>query len=250
MISHSLRALDVMSPDVKSVDETQSLLEAIMVMDRYGYGQLPVLSNGKPVGLLTEGDVRQSLLAGRQSAPVSEAASPLPDLVEPITRISYVLHSLQHQDSVLVVGPDQTLVGIITYWDILILTRPALMVKEVELLLRQVVADAFKQDHGPDWWGKVPNDLRRRAEEEHDEDEDEAPTPEHMLGHTSFWVLIELFRHIRPQHQEEHFDLLHKVREFRNRVVHYYKMPTEELERLALRCRQAGDWLEELQALP
>jgi CBS domain-containing protein len=249
MIPHKLRALDVMSADVKSVEATQSLVEAITLMDRYGFGQLPVLSNGRPTGLLTEGDVRRALLAGKHSGPVSEVASALPDLIQPVTRISYVLHSLQHQDSVLVVGPDNELVGIITYWDILILTRPALMVKEVELLLRQVVAAAFLQDHGPNWWGKVPDELRRRAEEEHSSDEGEEPTPEHMLGHTSFWVLIELFRHIRPQHGDERFALLHKIREFRNRVVHYYRMPSEELEQLATRCHQAGDWLEELQGL-
>lgn len=247
MIPHKLRALDVMSTDVKSVEATQGLLEAIAMMDLYGYGQLPVLSDGRLTGLLTEGDVRRALLAGRHSEPVSEAASPLPDLIQPTTRISYALQSLQHQDSVLVVGTDGVLVGIITYWDILILTRPALMVKEVELLLRQIVVAAFLQDHGPDWWGKVPEHLRRQAEEEHNENEGEETTPEHMLGHTSFWALIELFRHIRPQHDDKEFALLHKVREFRNRVVHYYRMPSEELEQLAQRCRQAGDWLEQLQ---
>jgi len=239
-----------MSPDVKSVEATQSLLAAIATMDHYGFGQLPVQVDGKPVGLLTEGDVRRALLAGRHTAPVLEVASVLPAIVQPVARISYVLQSLQHQDSVLVVSSNQELVGIITYWDILILSRPALMVKEVELLLRQVVASAFLIDHGSNWWGKVPEELRRRAEEEHNEDEGEEPTPEHMLGHTSFWVLIELFRHIRPLYAEERFALLHKIREFRNRVVHHYRIPAQELERLSQRCEQAGNWLEELQAHP
>jgi CBS domain-containing protein len=250
MTSHNIRAKDIMSPDVKSVDGTQRIEEAIALMDRYGFGQIPVLSDGIPTGLLTEADIRRALLSGKHSAPVAEVASPLPDLIRPTTRISYVLQSLQDQDSVLVIDSDSALTGIITYWDVLILARPALMVKEVELMLRNVVSAAFLRDHGPDWWGKVPEGLRRRAEEEHDKDEGEDPTPEHMLGHTSFWVLIELFKHIRPEHDNERFALLHRIREYRNRVVHYYRMPSSELERLASRCRQAGDWLEELQALP
>lgn len=240
---HKLTARDLMTADVVTVEAGSSLADAIATMDRLGYSQLPVMRGGKPEAMLTEADVRRALLDGRTDQAADQAASPLPATVEPTARLSHVLSLLQEQDTVLVINPDGDLAGIVTYWDILVTAQPALMVQEVELILRRVVAAMYQEKHGPDWWEQIPKELRQRAEEEHKADRDEAATPEHMLGHTSLWSLIEIFRHVRPNLGDHQFERLHRIRELRNMVAHLYVLSPEELQEVRQLCPAAGDWL-------
>jgi CBS domain-containing protein len=243
-LKNKLTAGDIMTSSVQTVAAGESLVAAMAIMDRDGFSQVPVMEGAKPVALLTETDVRRALAAGRQDRPVADLASPLPETVEPQARLSSVLELVQQQEVVLVVTADGDLAGIITYWDVIVLARPALMVKEVELILRRVVAAAYAAKYGPDWWPQVPADLRQQAEQEHRSDEDTAPaTPEHMLGHTSLWALIEIFRKVRPDLGDDRFQLLHQVRQFRNKVAHLYVLTDAEQRRLTALCREVGGWL-------
>ena len=247
MLKHEMVARDIMTKSVRTVNHDGSLKDALTIMDREGFSQMPVMEGEKPVALLTEPDVRRAILQDRQDRPVAELASPLPALVGPGTRISRVMVALQEQDSVLVVSSRDRLEGIITYWDVLELARPYMLVKEVELLLRRVVEAAFEQKYGPDWWRHVSEDLRQRAEEEHEADKQEGDSsPAHMLGHTSLWSLIEIFRSARPDLNGNDFKELHEIRKFRNQVAHLYILTPAEQHELSQRCLRAGDWLQSL----
>lgn len=247
MPKHELVARDIMTASVRTVNQDSSLHDALAIMDGEGYSQVPVMDGRKPIALLTEADARRAVMQNRLDRSVLELASPLPLLISPATRISRVLHALEEQESILVVSDKGLLAGIITYWDVMVLSRPYMMVKEVELLLRRVVAATYQQAHGPDWWDEIPLNLREQAEREHGSDrEDGDDSPEHMLGHTSLWALIEIFHLGRPDLDDRHFGELHEIRKFRNKVAHLYILTPAEQRELTERCLQAGDWLEGL----
>jgi len=241
-----MTARDIMTRCVRTVPADGTLGDALTIMDQEGFSQLPVMQGTKPVGMLTERDVRLALAEHREDRPLGDLASPLPTQMHARTRISSVLQAMQQQESVLVVTKMGRLQGIITYWDVLLLGRPAILVKEVELVLRRVVTATYEGMFGLDWWDNVPRDLRERAEEEHRQDEDEEPTPEHMLGHTSFWALIEIFKRARPDLPDARFQELHRVRVLRNRVSHYYRLTDREQQELLNLCLRTGDWLESM----
>lgn len=242
-----LRAEAMMSRCVRTIPESAPLAEGIAIMDREGFSQIPVMRGRKPVALLTETDVRRASLQGRTGLSAGEVASPLPKLLRPQARLSEVMEALQVQDSLLVVTPRGYLKGIITYWDALALARPFLLVSEVELLLRRVVESAFRAEHGPDWWAKVPAELRERAEEEHRRDsESEPPTGHHMLSHTSFWALVEIFRTVRPAEDGPRLQELHAVRRLRNQVAHHDVLTEREKLELRERSIRSSDWLDRL----
>lgn len=242
-----LRAESMMSRCVRTLPESAPLAEGIAIMDREGFSQIPVMRGRKPVGLLTETDLRKACLQGRANLTAGELASPLPRLLRPQSRLSEVLEALQAEDSLLVVTPRGYLKGIITYWDVLTRARPFLLVTEVELLLRRVVAAAYRSAHGPDWWERVPPGLRQQAEEEHQRDvETEPATGEHMLSHTSFWALIEIFRTVRPAEDEPRLQELHAVRRLRNQVAHHDTLTEREELELRERSLRSGDWLDEI----
>lgn len=238
-------AADLMTRQVRTVTAESGLSKAVEIMDQGGFGQVPVLEGDRPVKLLTEGDIRKALQNGSADLPVGELASPLPCLLTPEAPLSEVVEGLQERDSLLILEENGKLAGIITYWDVLQIARPHLLVAETELLLRQVVAAAYRDRYGPDWWHKVAEDIRRRAEEEHRRDRNEGEsTPEHMLGHTSFYSLIEAYRHIRPDLSQEQVQEFHKVRIWRNQVAHLYRLSEQEVARLVRETLAMRDFLE------
>lgn len=241
-----MSAADLMTRQVRSVSVESSLAEAMRIMDEGGYDQVPVLEGDRPVKLLTERDARVALRDALSGRPVGELASALPCLLSPDAPLSEVLMGLQERSSLLILDADR-LVGIITYWDVLQVSRPHLLVAEVELLLRRKVSEAYRERYGPDWWGKVDEDIRRRAQEEHQREGREAGdnSPEHMLGHTSFYSLIEAYHHIHPEVGEERIQAFHKVRVWRNRVAHLYLLTEQELARLIKETLAMRDYLEE-----
>lgn len=239
-------AADLMTRQVRSVTVTGSLSEAMRIMDEGGFSQVPVIDGERPVRLLTERDARHALRDGKAERPLSEVASPLPCMLSPEAPLSEVLAQLSDYDTLLIVQGKGDLAGIITYWDVLRVARPHLLVAEVELLLRRMVAEAYRAKYGQDWWGHLRGDLRQRAEEEHQRDKKEGnSSPEHMLGHTSFWALIEAYSDIRPDLSEEQVASFHKVRVWRNQVAHLYVMTEQELAQLIRETLAMRDFLEE-----
>lgn len=238
-------AADLMTRHVRSVQAESDLSEAMRIMDEGDFSQLPVLRGDQPIKLLTERNLRAALRDGRMDRPAGEVASALPCLLSPEAPLSEVVEALQQEESLLVRGEDGRLAGIITYWDVLKVSRPHLLVAEAELLLRKVTADGYAERYGEDWWSQVPGDLRHQAEEEHRRDANDGErTSEHMLGHTSFWSLIEIYREIRPDLSEERAASFHKVRRWRNQVAHLYLMSDAVVAELVRDCLAMRDFLD------
>lgn len=247
-MKQKMTARDIMVQSVRTVAAGVDLKEAVAIMDKEGFGQLPVVENGRPVAMLTERDLRKALLDNRQSLPVKELASPLPEVVQPETLISRVLALLQEQESLLVLDEAGAIAGIITFWDVLQLARPHLLVKEVELLLREVTADRCRETYGQNWWDALPEHLTERAEEEHRRDgvRGEKATGEHMLGHTSFWNLNQIFISVSPDVRGDQIEALDNARVMRNETAHYYVLTPEEHAYLTEHCHALIDWLSAL----
>jgi CBS domain-containing protein len=72
--SHGLRARDVMTRFVVSVREGASLAEVADVLDTHGIRQVPVMSDGRLVGMISRADLVRKLAEARVAAP-----APRPD---------------------------------------------------------------------------------------------------------------------------------------------------------------------------
>lgn len=252
MLVEEVFAGNLISGRVQTVTKGGSLQEAVAILEKGGFSQVPVVDgSNKPVALLKEVDARRAYMNGRQGAPVEELASALPPLLQPKDGLVDALAHLDEFNSLLIVDPDGSLLGIITYWDVLKIARPYLCVSEIELLLREVCATAYEKAYGKDWWDNIRPDLRNLAEREHQSDRDEGDSsPRHMLGHTSMWALIEILRDIKPEYGEKRYNLLQKIRVMRNRVAHHYRLDREEVAQILSACLEARTWLEDLVPQP
>jgi len=119
----SRRVSEMMSRPVVSVARTQFVREAVELMRRKGYSQLPVFEAGKCVGSISEktildraakGEPLESLL-GRRLRDIMEAPFPV---VNDDTPLDFVLGLMQGNYGVLVAKGEVT-VGILTRSDIL-----------------------------------------------------------------------------------------------------------------------------------
>lgn len=61
------RVSEVMTPDVQVISPTSSLQEAAQLMDRANVGSLPVCSDGKLVGMITDRDITVRAIANGMS---------------------------------------------------------------------------------------------------------------------------------------------------------------------------------------
>ena len=69
--SHARTAVDVMSSEVITVLETASLADIARLMDKHGIKRVPVLRDGRLVGIVSRGNLLQALAATDVSKPAS-----------------------------------------------------------------------------------------------------------------------------------------------------------------------------------
>jgi acetoin utilization protein AcuB len=113
-----------MSPAPMSVQPEAKLAEAARLMEDNDIRHLPVVQNGKVVGVVSERDlaIAESLVPNEwEDFPVAEAMTPDPHTVSPETLVSEVAHVMaEHKHgSVLVVDRAGKLLGIFTTTDAL-----------------------------------------------------------------------------------------------------------------------------------
>jgi hypothetical protein len=251
MLVEDVFAGNLISGRVRTIAKGGSLQEAVAILEKEGFSQVPVVDGTKPIALLKEADARRAYASGRQDEPVEQLASPLPPLLQRKDGLVDLLAHLDDFSSLLIVDADGSLIGIVTYWDVLKIAQPYLCVSEIEILLREVCATAYEKVYGKDWWGHVRPDLRNLAEREHQSDKDEGDSSSrHMLGHTSMWALIEILRDIKPEYGQAKYALLQKIRVMRNRVAHHYRLEQEEVAKILSACMEARTWLEDLVQQP
>jgi acetoin utilization protein AcuB len=123
---------DFMTADVATIDEKENLLDASLTFRRTHFRHLPVMADGKLVGILTEGDLRQFLpsmmLHGGadeynrvlESTPISKVMTRNPLTVssqQPVTEAAHLLFT--HHIGCLPVVENGELKGVITTTDML-----------------------------------------------------------------------------------------------------------------------------------
>jgi CBS domain-containing protein len=72
--SHARRVSDIMTSEVVTVTEDTSLGEIAELMDEHHVKRLPVVRNGRPVGIVSRANVLQGLLALKPQTPVAAAS--------------------------------------------------------------------------------------------------------------------------------------------------------------------------------
>nr|WP_191453916.1 CBS domain-containing protein [Halogeometricum sp. CBA1124] len=112
-----VRADDLMNTNVVSVSPDDSVRDARDRMLEEGFSQLPVIRDGRPVGIISNGDIRRVQDEDVGDLPVAEVMREAITTVEPEATLEEIDSSLDHHSAVLVVGGGQT-VGIITEADV------------------------------------------------------------------------------------------------------------------------------------
>ena len=112
-----IHAGDLMHEGVVSVAPDDSIREAIDVMVKEGYSQLPVVRDGRPQGIISNTDIRRLNADNAAELPVAEVMRESIMTVEPDATLDEVNAHLNHQDAVMVVS-DGRLKGIITDADV------------------------------------------------------------------------------------------------------------------------------------
>jgi CBS domain-containing protein len=120
--ARALRASDVMTPDPRTCSNYSSVLEAIMIFRDADCGIVPVLEDGRPVGVLTDRDVALAVpdYSDLASRPVTEVMTPRVVSVTPDTSIPDVVAKFGEAGvrRLLVMEGDDQLIGIISFEDI------------------------------------------------------------------------------------------------------------------------------------
>lgn len=111
------KAVDVMHRGVISISLSDSPKIAAQRMRSRGISQLPVLVRGRPVGLVTESDLLDVLVSGKQLS-VSDVMKDAPPVVAPSAGISAV-RELLHWWPMVLVGEKGRIVGAVTKSDLI-----------------------------------------------------------------------------------------------------------------------------------
>lgn len=113
---------DAMTPGVETVEPSQALREAAKLMKSGDFGSVPVVENGRLVGMLTDRDIVVRAVAqglDPSSAQVGEVASTSPITVEPDQDLAEALRLMaQHRVRRLPVVDDGKLVGVLSQADV------------------------------------------------------------------------------------------------------------------------------------
>ena len=111
------RASDLMHGSVIAIAPDDSVREAIDRMGEAGYSQLPVVHDGYPVGIISNGDVRRAESENAADLPVADVMRESITTVAPDATLDAVDTHLDHHDAVIVVENGR-MTGIITEADV------------------------------------------------------------------------------------------------------------------------------------
>jgi CBS domain-containing protein len=116
---------DIMTRDVKTIHPKTSIKKAAEVMERYRIGSLVVIDKGRPVGIVTEGDISRAVARGIELAkhPVKEIMSGSLITINPEARVEEAARIMaERKVKKLPVVENDKLVGIVTQTDIVATT--------------------------------------------------------------------------------------------------------------------------------
>jgi CBS domain-containing protein len=116
-----MKLRDVMTPNPRTLDSTATVQEAARVMRDEDTGVVPIVENGKPVGLITDRDivVRAVAVGAEPTRPVRELATDTLVTAEPDMTTGEAAELMgQHQVRRLLVCEGDRLVGVASIGDI------------------------------------------------------------------------------------------------------------------------------------
>lgn len=118
-----VKAKDVMTEEIISVQKDEKMKEAVTAMKKYGYSQLPVLEGEKCVGSISESSVlnlvtQEEKLNGIYEMKVKELMEDAFPRISMDTPLSIVMSLLSHSPAILVTQRGK-IVGIITKADLI-----------------------------------------------------------------------------------------------------------------------------------
>ena len=112
---------DIMTSDVKTVEDNSSIRDAAVLMTKSKIGSLVVTTRGKPVGIMTEGDVSRAVARGldvERSKVKSVMSHPLITTKREVRLEEAAKAMAESNVKKLPVVEDGRLVGIVTQTDI------------------------------------------------------------------------------------------------------------------------------------
>jgi len=112
----------VMSTDLKVIDEHEDTLEASKMMQRYKVRRLPVVSNGRLVGIITAADIVKSLARTLDPRPVLEAGTRNPITVGRYETLMRIVRIMEERRIGTIPIVENEIVGIVTERDLLYAT--------------------------------------------------------------------------------------------------------------------------------
>lgn len=119
-ITAPLTAKDLMSSPVKSLNPNQTIQEAARLMLRYGHSGMPVVEQGRLVGVISRRDVDKAVHHNLGHAPIKAYMSRNVKTVTPTAPITQIEETMiNHDIGRLPVGENGVLVGIVTRSDLL-----------------------------------------------------------------------------------------------------------------------------------
>ncbi|SRR6266446_4497600 len=245
---HRLNSVLPADQKIISVLPETSVEEALALLGRYGFSQLPVMIGQEVLGLFSYRSFSQAVIKLSRDAR-DQRFNPLEMLVDDcIDRPTYArvtdefrawFETIDKQDAILVGDPDR-LQGIVTAMDILRylygVASPFVLIAEIELSLRALIRMAVDQDqlvacantclkHYAE--GNLPTDLEHMSFNDYVQ----------IIGDGRNWVHFQpIFKGDRGRTRAK----LEQVRDLRNDVFHFRREITvDEFETLsALR-----DWM-------
>lgn len=114
---HELKAADIMNDRIVSVQPDEDIEEAIKKMKKFNISQMPVISDHKSVGLVTEAIVLDGLL-NKKGKKVENIMTDSPPVVPKNTSANAIMNLLQFAPMILV-SDDGKLEGVITKADVI-----------------------------------------------------------------------------------------------------------------------------------
>ncbi|HEY8339245.1 MAG TPA: CBS domain-containing protein [Egibacteraceae bacterium] len=123
----AMRVREWMSPDPVTAEPTTTVAEARHLLHYYGIRHLPVVEDGRVVGMVSDRDLRQDPSAPRnreaderELAAVMSSPAHVVDLDASVTDAARLMLSRRISALPVVDGPDRRLVGMITTTDCLL----------------------------------------------------------------------------------------------------------------------------------
>jgi len=113
---------DIMHTPVVSVSRNDSVAKAMELMEKYGFSQLPVLDDGKPVGSVSVDAISKCIIEHEsediKKKRVEELMEEVFPSIPPTIEVEFASHLLEARDAILVYDEGKV-VGILTKHDLM-----------------------------------------------------------------------------------------------------------------------------------